>query len=136
MYIFETRFHKYLKINYTLRTLTLDKGTVMIERDKKLGYFNFFCKANEIYFLPSLPQPSVGQIIGYFGCQSPDPVLESRAQVTSMSHWPQQQLPTKTSLPNKLSYSQSRDPGRVQGCPGVGGMGVEQNDPRSISTVK
>ena len=90
----------------------------------------------KIHCLPSLPQSPMGQSIGYFGRQTPDPVLESRVQVTSMSHWPQQQLPTKTSLPNKLSYSQSRDPGRVQGCPGVGGMGVEQNDPRSISTVK
>ena len=44
---------------------------------------------------PSVPQPSEGQRGEYIGCQSPDPVMESGAQViASDSHRPQQQWET------------------------------------------
>ena len=51
------------------------------------------CFTLSLHHSPSLPQPLVGQSIVCFGCQSPDPLVESGAQVMSMSHWPQQQLP-------------------------------------------
>ena len=47
----------------------------------------------------------------------------------SMSHWPQQQSPVSPWLSRRFSYWQSRAPGRVHGCPGVGGIGKGQSDP-------
>ena len=56
-----------------------------------------------LYHSPSLPQPSAGQSGEYIGCQSPDPVVELGAQVTSTSHWPQQQLPVSPWLSMRFS---------------------------------
>ena len=77
---------------------------------------------------PSLPQSS-GQSGECLGCQSPDPVVESGAQViVSVSQRPQQHLETNgdCSVPPlpPSSYLQSRAPaGATQGWPGVGGRG-------------
>ena len=73
-------------------------------------------------FSPSLPQPPTGQSLECVCCQSPDPVIESKAQVKSVSHRPQQQLPM-------LRKRHSSSPGKVQGWPGVGKIGKEQTDP-------
>ena len=75
-------------------------------------------------YSPSLPQPSAGQSVECIGCQNPDPVVESGAQVMSMSHWPQQQLTVSPlELAMKFSNWQSWVPGAAQRWPGEGGRG-------------
>ena len=53
----------------------------------------------KLSYLPMAPQPPLGHLGGCIGCQSPEPVVESTAQVMSMSHSSQQQLTTPPFLP-------------------------------------
>ena len=77
-----------------------------------------------------MPQPSAGQSVECFGCQSPAPVVESRTQarLSQDEHWPQQQW-------SPSSFLQSSASRFVQGLPGEARLHsdkrFDQSDDRS-----
>ena len=91
-----------------------------------------------LHHSPSLLQPPAGQSGECIGCQSPDPVVESEAQVMSMSHWPQQHLPVTSELSIRFSYWQSGVPSgaaqrlRCEGCRGGHSGRIEKNQKRIV----